>query len=47
MEFQIDPASRLPIYRQLTRQLREAVARGGVSSRMNGFLRYGTFQGRW
>jgi len=28
MEFQIDPASRLPIYRQLTRQLREAVARG-------------------
>ncbi len=28
MEFQIDPANRLPIYRQLTRQLREAVARG-------------------
>jgi GntR family transcriptional regulator len=28
MEFQIDTASRLPIYRQLTRQLREAVARG-------------------
>jgi GntR family transcriptional regulator len=28
MEFQIDPASRLPIYRQLARQLREAVARG-------------------
>ena len=30
MEFQIDPTSRLPIYRQLTRQLREAVARGRV-----------------
>jgi GntR family transcriptional regulator len=28
MDFQIDTASRLPIYRQLTRQLREAVARG-------------------
>jgi GntR family transcriptional regulator len=30
MEFQIDPASRLPIYRQLARQLREAVARGRI-----------------
>jgi GntR family transcriptional regulator len=30
MEFQIDPASRLPIYRQLAQQLREAVARGRV-----------------
>ena len=30
MEFQIDPASRLPIYRQLARQFREAVARGRV-----------------
>jgi len=28
MEFRIDPSSRLPIYRQLTNQLREAVARG-------------------
>lgn len=28
MEFWIDPASRLPIYRQLANQLREAVARG-------------------
>ncbi|MGA2618396.1 MAG: GntR family transcriptional regulator [Thermoguttaceae bacterium] len=28
MEFRIDPGSRLPIYRQLTQQLREAVARG-------------------
>ena len=28
MEFRIDTASRLPIYRQLTSQLREAVARG-------------------
>jgi len=28
MEFRIDPSSRLPIYRQLTSQLREAVARG-------------------
>jgi len=28
MEFRIDPASRLPIYRQLANQLREAVARG-------------------
>ena len=30
MEFRIDTASRLPIYRQLTGQLREAVARGWV-----------------
>ena len=30
MEFQIDPSSRLPIYRQLAEQLREAVARGRV-----------------
>ncbi len=30
MEFRIDPSSRLPIYRQLTNQLREAVARGRV-----------------
>ncbi|HVA47675.1 MAG TPA: GntR family transcriptional regulator [Pirellulales bacterium] len=28
MEFRIDPASRLPIYRQLGNQVREAVARG-------------------
>ena len=28
MEFRIDPVSRLPIYRQLTNQFREAVARG-------------------
>jgi GntR family transcriptional regulator len=28
MEFQIDPASRLPIYRQLRNQFREALARG-------------------
>jgi GntR family transcriptional regulator len=28
MEFSIDPASRLPIYRQLAQQLREAIARG-------------------
>ena len=28
MEFQIDPSSRLPIYRQLTYQLRVAIARG-------------------
>ena len=28
MEFEIDPASRLPIWRQLTHQIREAVARG-------------------
>jgi Predicted transcriptional regulators len=28
MEFQIDTASRTPIYRQLARQIREAVARG-------------------
>jgi GntR family transcriptional regulator len=28
MEFRIDPSSRLPIYRQLGSQLREAVARG-------------------
>jgi GntR family transcriptional regulator len=28
MDFQIDPTNRLPIYRQLTKQIREAVARG-------------------
>ena len=28
MEFQIDAASRLPIYRQLRNQVRRAVARG-------------------
>jgi GntR family transcriptional regulator len=28
MEFRIDPSSRLAIYKQLARQLREAVARG-------------------
>jgi GntR family transcriptional regulator len=28
MEFRIDPSSRLPIYRQLTNQFREAAARG-------------------
>ena len=28
MEFRIDPASRLPIYRQLGNQIREAIARG-------------------
>jgi len=31
MEFRIDPASRLPIWRQLSRQLREAVARGRLA----------------
>jgi len=31
MEFWIDPSSRLPIYRQLTHQLREAVARGRLA----------------
>lgn len=30
MQFQIDPSNRLPIYRQLGNQLREAVARGKV-----------------
>ena len=28
MEFQVDTSSRLPIYRQLAHQIREAVARG-------------------
>jgi GntR family transcriptional regulator len=28
MQFQIDAASRLPIYRQLSQQIREAIARG-------------------
>lgn len=32
MEFQIDTSSRLPIYRQLRNQLRQAVARGKVQS---------------
>lgn len=31
MQFQIDPTSRLPIYRQLANQLREAVARGQLT----------------
>ncbi len=30
MEFRIDPSSRLPIYRQLRNQFREAVARGSL-----------------
>jgi GntR family transcriptional regulator len=32
MEFRIDPTSRLPIYRQLGGQIREAVARGQLRS---------------
>jgi GntR family transcriptional regulator len=32
MEFQIDPSNRLPIYRQLAQQLREAVARGRLQA---------------
>jgi GntR family transcriptional regulator len=32
MEFQIDPSGRLPIYRQLAGQLREAVARGKLQA---------------
>ena len=31
MQFQIDTSSRVPIYRQLTKQIREAVARGAIS----------------
>jgi GntR family transcriptional regulator len=31
MEFRIDPSNRLPIYRQLAAQLREAVARGRLA----------------
>ena len=30
MEFRIDPSSRLPIYRQLRNQFREALARGKI-----------------
>ena len=33
MEFRIDPTSRLPIYRQLGNQIREAVARGRLRPR--------------
>ncbi|WP_425616392.1 GntR family transcriptional regulator [Anatilimnocola sp. NA78] len=32
MMFQIDPASRMPIYRQLAQQIREAVARGRLAA---------------
>src|SRR5688500_19739329 len=32
MEFAIDSASRTPIYRQLTRQIREAIAKGKLRS---------------
>src|SRR3954469_18827835 len=32
MLFQIDPASRVPIYRQLAQQIREAVARGRLAT---------------
>jgi len=31
MQFRIDPSSRLPIYRQLANQLREAIARGRLT----------------
>jgi GntR family transcriptional regulator len=30
MQFRVDPASRLPIYEQVVRQVREAVARGDL-----------------
>ena len=32
MQFQIDTASRVPIYRQLAKQVREAIARGTLSA---------------
>ncbi len=32
MEFRIDPASRLPIYRQIMQQVREGIARGQLQS---------------
>jgi GntR family transcriptional regulator len=32
IEFQIDPTSRAPIYRQVTSQVKEAVARGHLAS---------------
>jgi GntR family transcriptional regulator len=32
MEFQIDPTSRVPIYRQLVAQIREGVARGRLAA---------------
>lgn len=32
MEFRVDPTNRLPIYRQLGNQIREAVARGRLQS---------------
>lgn len=32
MVFNIDPASRLPIYRQLTEQIREGIARGRLAA---------------
>jgi GntR family transcriptional regulator len=32
MQFQINPASRLPIYEQLVRQVREAIARGDLKT---------------
>ncbi len=32
MQFQIDPTSRAPIYRQLAKQIREAVARGRLKA---------------
>ncbi len=32
MEFQVDPSSRLPIYRQLQKQIRESIARGQLAA---------------
>ena len=46
MEFSIDPSSRLPICRQLSHQIREAVARGN-SSPTSGSPRSASFRGRW
>ncbi len=46
VEFFIDPNSRSPICRQLTRQIREAVARGNSSPR-SGSPRSASFRGPW
>ncbi len=46
MEFQVDPTTRVPIYRQLMDQIRLAVARGRLRPGA-GCHRYGCCRGSW
>ena len=43
MHYEINSASRLPIYQQLVRQVREAIARGDLKFRLHGEKLSGTW----